>query len=208
MKGIMMLPEHVKMTAEKRKWQTRRLGGLKEINATPDKWTFEGWYPSDLKEYWKCDAVFKRKGNGADIKGVKPCYRTKEVVYIKEGIHRFNVEYASYDRDFTPVMFFQSANRLHWRWKKDKLPAMFLPEDAARTFTKTLDVRCERLSSITAKDCIAEGLRRISMGTGVVSSDGDLRQAYFQLWNSINPKCLAATRPWVFVYDYELVSKP
>ena len=201
LKGILFKPWKAKAISESspdREWQTRRLDHLKEINQEPDKWRY--------CKVANIPSGFLFENNG-QFKTIQPHYQVGETVYIKEAIHRFNVEYASYDLDFTPVMFLQSANRFHWRWTRDKLSPMFLPHEAARYFIKITDVRAERLQGITEEDAIAEGLKN------TVLSD---MQPYFniaiipasqnfkKLWDSINKDYKWESNPFVFVYTFRL----
>ena len=127
----------------------------------------------------------------------KSRYRIGEIIYIKEAIHRFNFEYASYDLDFTPVMFLRTANRFHWRWTKDKLPAMFQPYEAARYFIKITDVRAERLQEITEQDAEEEGVTRPPNYSLVPH----YREWFKYLWNKINkPPYDWQSNPWIWRY--------
>lgn len=135
----------------------------------------------------------------------RPRYQVGETVYIKEAIHRFNQKYASYDSDFTPVMFLLSANRFHWRWARDKLSPMFLPREAARYFIRVKDVRAERLQDIADEDAQKEGVTRPPN----YSLTPYYREWFKWLWNNINKYPYRwEDNPWVWKYSFEKEEQP
>ena len=79
---------------------------------------------------------------------------------------------------------------------------MFMPHWASRFWNvPILRVRVERLHDITEPDAITEGIEE-SVRTGL-KFEGDARNAYAALWNSINGKSLPWKKnPWVFVYEF------
>lgn len=89
----------------------------------------------------------------------------------------------------------------HYRWH----PSIHMPREAARIFLRVTGVRAERLQDITTKDIQAEGAvgRHFQAAT---------RGAFADLWDStIKPKdlptCGWAANPWVWVIDFERISK-
>ncbi len=200
MNGILFKPDMIKAIIGDRKTQTRRL-------LNPQPFMEHGvlrWQPkrtNGLKGMHKPDL---NMDDHADLAKMFARYLIGDVVYIKEGIHRFNIEYASYDSDFTPVMFLQSANRFHWRWTRDKLSPMFLPHEAARYFIQITAVRTERLQEITTKDAIHEGIYHDPILSDYLQPIRD----YQYLWDSINPKYPWASNPWCFVYTFKKVENP
>lgn len=75
-------------------------------------------------------------------------------------------------------------------WK----PSIFMPKKACRLFLKVADVRVERLQSISEADAKAEGV--------------DSVDAFFALWQKINGTESLAANPWVWVCEFEVISKP
>ena len=143
-----------------REWHTRRLDGLKIINQEPSKWTHHPECSLPLRFTFTFDNQEPYNRQTA-IVTVRPSYQVGEVAYIKEAIHRFNVKYASYSSDYTPVMFLQSTNRFHWRWKRGKLSPLFLPYNAARDFAQVTGVGVERLTlPLTPEELEREGGER------------------------------------------------
>lgn len=77
-----------------------------------------------------------------------------------------------------------------WTWK----PSIFMPKEACRIFLKVTDVRLERLQSISEADARAEGF--------------DSVDSFFALWQKLNGTESLAANPWVWVYEFEVISKP
>lgn len=73
------------------------------------------------------------------------------------------------------------------KWK----PSIFMPKSAARIWLEIVDVRVERVRSITSTDAIAEG---INIDT----------ENFHELWNSINAKRGFGwdVNPWVWVVEF------
>ena len=80
------------------------------------------------------------------------------------------------------------------KWK----PSIFMPRWASRITLAIAEVRVERVQDISPDDCVAEGV------TVYGSTDsGDLRQAYAELWDSINGKTYPwASNPWVWAIHF------
>lgn len=96
-------------------------------------------------------------------------------------------------------------------------PSIFMPKDACRIFLRVVDVTIERLHSIHSDDAIAEGIETtwihddprnskyknyINDGNGSLSPIG----SYKSLWNSINGPESWDANPWVWVYEFEVMT--
>lgn len=77
-----------------------------------------------------------------------------------------------------------------WKWR----PSIFMPKEACRLWLKVTNVRVERLQSISEADAKAEGF--------------DSVDSFFALWQKINGTESLAANPWVWVYEFEVISKP
>lgn len=94
------------------------------------------------------------------------------------------------------------------RWK----PSIHMPKAYARLFLRVTDVRIERLQDITEYQAKAEGcyLPCYEVKTGKENSDNI---ALFKIiWNSTIHKSKMDqygwnANPWVFVYEFEKISK-
>lgn len=58
------------------------------------------------------------------------------------------------------------CNIIPWKWEKNWLSPIHLPEIAARGFIKIISVRVERLKDISEADVLAEGLKKITKDNG------------------------------------------
>lgn len=120
---------------------------------------------------------------------------------IREGITSLTMYEA--DHEFSePVL---------WRWKRNKLPARYMPKEAARIFRRITRVWPERLQDISEADAIAEGamhaLPDYSLGE---SPDGDPSiysavRTYGFLWEELNGKKHPWASTWVWCYEFEEV---
>ena len=87
-------------------------------------------------------------------------------------------------------------------------PSMFMPRWASRITLEIVSVRVERLQDISEADASGEGLRFNSNCIGPWSFDGGqqwlaAREAYRELWNSINGPGSWAANPWVWVVEFK-----
>ena len=188
---------------EGKKTVTRRLHNLKEINQEPDSWYLVATFDDNSLFRFGSDKLDK------DLL-IKPRYQVGEVVYLKEAWYIGRI----ISRDKADVFF---GNKLEYitvpwndwleqqyindSWDESRSP-LFMPAWAARDFVQILSVRPGRLQEITSEDCYAEG----------VSFRGDSVQkpkdAYRDLWNSINPKFLFESNPWNWRIEFKLVPRP
>jgi hypothetical protein len=103
----------------------------------------------------------------------------------------------------------------HVRWR----PSIHIPRWASRINLEITGVRVERLHEISEADAIAEGIRTMRDDSGTFvgregdSSDGrhmvtpwpSARQAYADLWESINGRSSWDCNPWVWVVEFRKV---
>jgi len=207
MKGILFKPWKIKAIAESspdREWQTRRLTGLKEINEHPDEWILKALFSNG--QYWFQHPSCERDRYLYNDYP-KPNYQVGEVVYIKETLFRHPyLDEAGYVLDKIPVFINQTiGDCLKWRWPKDILSAMFMPQEAARDFIKITGVRAERVQDITPSDVTNEGLGWDENTLSIPNDsqmEQDLIRQYALLWDSINPKYPFKSNPWDWVYSF------
>ncbi len=135
-------------------------------------------------------------------------FEVGQLVYVKEKIYAGDGDgNAYYKLDNEPVYIPYNGKikmRMLWRWKRDRLPGIFMPAEAARRFDRIAEVREERLQEITEADIVREGIdayiQHALGGAGV-----NKREAFKHLWNSINPKHPWDSNPWVFAYRFEVI---
>ena len=129
--------------------------------------------------------------------GYVPAYTVGDILWVREtwqDICACPLQYA-YRADGESV-------ELSGLWK----PSIFMPKVAARIFLKVIDVRVERLQSITYGDCCAEGV--FNNEDMINASYGqEATEKWRNLWNSINEKRGYGwdTNPFVWVYEFERI---
>ena len=150
-------------------------------------------------------------------------YAVGDRLWVREGLVRSGAGGVVYQADRCPVMV--DGESLTWRWKRDKLPSIFMPKWAARIRLTVTGVRAERLQDISEEDAIAEGvgagwdiaagepgwpdyghIRVVAGGTTFSDITQDTaRMSYATLWDSINAKrgFRWDDNPWVFAYTFE-----
>jgi len=196
MKGILFKPDMIKAIVEGRKTVTRRVVKFHKPVNTTSSLSITGKIfsmgDSNEEERLLSEGIIKP---GLSLSR----YQVGEVVYIKEALFRHPyLDEAGYVLDETPVFINQTiGDCLKWRWQKDILNGMFMPQEAARYFIRIKDVRAERLQEITEADAVKEGI------------DGDFQEyprlAFSELWDSINkPPYDWQSNCWVWVYSFKL----
>lgn len=146
--------------------------------------------------------------------GLNPPYGLKgDLIYVREtwmdmsgtGVEhrpdpRGPLQRYAYAADTPPGSYGDAARKDYGlKWK----PSIHMPKAAARSWLEITGVRVERLQSITAEDCIAEGL-----STTLREHDAEvhLRQQFTELWESTGGDW--AANPWVWVYDFKRIDPP
>lgn len=154
--------------------------------------------PQPSHFHYTSDAQYPCKPDGEQI---QPRYQVGETVCIKEALfHHLYLGEAGYLFDQTPVFVNQTiGDMLKWRWQKDILPGMFMPQEAARYFIEITGVEAQRLQEITENDAIAEGVDTDSVAPPIM--------CFSVLWGTINkPPYDWQGNPYVFKYTFKLVN--
>lgn len=138
----------------------------------------------------------------SDNKYCKPKYKVGETVYLKEPYNDSASQYRILYKFNSDV---KGETASFWKNK------LFMPESAARYFIKITAVRVERLQDISDEDCIKEGIRSIMDITYMNRVDDvgylSAEDAYAALIDKINGKGTWESNPFVWVYEFELVTK-
>jgi len=95
------------------------------------------------------------------------------------------------------------------RWK----PSIFMPRDLSRLTLEVVDVRVERVNSISEEDARAEGIRESAPGEfrwaeGIGLWANSAHDAFGWLWNSINakrPGCSWEDNPWTWCVSFRRI---
>jgi len=215
MKGMLVRPKLVPAIAERRKTNTRRLSGLKEINQAPNEWVLGGWDGG-----YNAFVFYNVAGGEKQI--VKPRYKVHEDVYIKEAWaisshsidspNRLEVLYKTThddnnDRQWITVEF---DTRAKYAYNNKWRSPMVMPAWAARYFIRINDVRPERLQEITLSDIKDEGIPIPDEYEQIANQKGKylaIQQLFTDRWDSIYPSYPFAGNFWVWRYEFELVNK-
>jgi hypothetical protein len=122
-----------------------------------------------------------------------PYGKPGDVLYVRESLQ--NQEgIAVYARDLEPVHIPGGGSiRLAWAWKRNRLPAMFMPRLAARMRLRITDVRTQHLQQISLRDAVAEG------------ASG--REEYADIWDKLNAERGYPWErdAWVWALTFEVV---
>jgi hypothetical protein len=183
------------------KTKTRRLGGLKKVNKSPDSWWIAAYPPYTEGN----DFIFTRKkGKKAII--CRPRFSIGEIVYIKES------------------SLLGKQNRI-WRVDvSDKIKKgnkgwsnpMFEAGKNARHHIKILSIKVERLQQITEEDAISEGVLVIQDDKagklyknylGERLSEKTAKDSFASLIDKIDGRGTWKKNPWVWVYEYKCIKK-
>jgi len=144
---------------------------------------------------------------------VKPLYQVGDILFVKE---KFNNEettsilYAA-DKEFIDFGcknvdgYLFMEHEIKWR------PSIHMPKEAARIFLKVTDVRVEQLKNITNEQVAKEGILPYIFVSGERNEEAN-KTSFIGLWNSsINKNDLVVygwdANPWVFVYEFKMISE-
>lgn len=94
-----------------------------------------------------------------------------------------------------------------YKWK----PSIHMPFAAARIFLRVKNVRVERLQDISERDAVAEGIMNVYIhyyvGDKFVIPKDNPINSFRSLWQSINGSESWEANPWVWVVEFEPISK-
>lgn len=89
-----------------------------------------------------------------------------------------------------------SHPQIDWTSHIKLRPSIHMPRWASRLTLTVTDVRVQRLQDIRGEDCVAEGLPVVR------HCFGETRDAFADLWNSINGQDAWDADPWVAAYTF------
>ena len=143
----------------------------------------------------------------------KPPRQPGDVVYLAEAL--FNQDcFVAYKADSLEFADPETHKAKVWPWKVKTLSGMFMPYWAARNFAEILDVKAERIQSISDEDIRAEGFRGDVYGEEIgiaPREDPASARIYFSdYWDSLNAKRGHSweSNPWVWAHTMQPVEKP
>lgn len=220
-RGILMSSAMVLAHLAGRKTQTRRLKGLEALNADPNKVRMD-----DLRDFISyCpygevgDLLYVRESFYLDNNPIDTSCRYDTVTYKADFLHR-DIERRGvvYTRQEKADMCLEGwhhpdyPDREDLRWK----PGIHMPKEAARIWLQLQRVGLERLSDISEKDAIAEGIEEITGSNPQRWKRYDEIPGYLStiypyfsyqtLFQSLHGKEMALLDPWLWVLEYRVVS--
>jgi len=204
MKPLIFGPRSIVAWQQHAKTQTRRL-----VRPQP----LEGYgYVVEQSErgLWTAVATIETYWRAEDQ--LRQPYAVGDICWIREALKRGRFGYIIYAAN--PLDYLREEDEglaRQWPWKRDKLPAMFMPRWACRYYAKVASVRAERLRDMSHADGVAEGtlvgLTFKNFAPTATWYPGKTRQLYLEWWDSLHRKPGTRSRdnPWVWVYGLEVV---
>lgn len=226
--GIVFTSDSITSILALRKTMTRRLRGLKEINAAPNDWEFVRIFDGYAK-FWQ-------RNNALNELYIKcPFGKIADLIYVKEAVRIIHINHKiavgaffTYQyNDFDVVSYgkvkdiqFELANKFYkspYELKGGdavgkKISPLFMPKAAARIWLEITDVKVERVQDISEDDAIAEGIGNVECfyknyllgeGTWEVTA----KSSFGTLWQSINGEESWNRNDFVWVVGFKLVAK-
>lgn len=139
-------------------------------------------------------------------------------IWVRETMKRREGRQWVYAADGAEVTLFESDPQvpamIAWAAHKqgDTCVSIHMPRWASRILLEVVDVRIERLTTCSAADAEAEGVREPSLGDLVETGLGGVPRdrcgavaAYAALWNLINGDGAWSADPWVWVITFKRV---
>lgn len=193
MKGILFKSEMVRAIIADIKTETRRIGGLEEVNKNPNYWVFLG--NAEKVGMPRISFAIMRNKNSISSFYFRYKYQPGDIVYVKETYLIDKIDGIYYRADAAKM---EDYNPKDCKWKS----AMFMPEKFSRIHLKIKSVHIKRLQYIDNNGAISEGTPDIR----TPENGYDMRDCYGALWNSINKTPYSWNdNPWVAVYKFERV---
>ena len=220
--------EMVRAILDNRKTMTRRKFGPKwaEFGRAEETAPHEFWKHGDLSRAYllvnrlrlPCHVESKGMCKICDLQGwvgkafpIDPRYVEGDILWVREGlVHLPKTVGTAYDATTSPV-----ANAPEWKWKRDKLNAMFMPRWASRIDLEVTASRIERLQEISEEDAIKEGveyrngywLAGIHPIKGTMKCWPTAQRAFRELWNSLYGPGAWESNQWVVVPEFKRIGE-
>lgn len=220
----------VKSLLQNLKQMTRRTKGLERVNENPDDWEFVHILNLPLENRYMVEFRNTKTGKYGtlmipfsigDQLYVKETYTTLVPEHFVEPLKTKYVYKADCDAESEQTRREYVAQGYPYKW----ITGRYMPKVAARIWLEVTDIKCERLQSISHKDCIAEGILPLNMSAAQLAEQG---QRYFDyskpkqhfvdgldpfwsfnsLWCSINGGDSWEANPWVFAYTFKQIEPP
>jgi hypothetical protein len=210
---ILFSTEMVKAILAGRKHMTRRIIEPQPVYDCESGRVFDGKHkrsPFDMHNWREPFADYFSKWIVGDVLWVRETIfsdRDKNALYkADESFVYLNNEPKLYDT--IDISYFTD--------KRNYVPGIHMPKTACRIFLQIKSVKVESLQEISEADAITEGIESSISGNGRIVYKHYLKPKYgpspihsFQtLWESINGPESWNANPWVWVIEFEQISKP
>jgi hypothetical protein len=216
---ILLQPELAQKAHTGEKTMTRRLRRLDIINEDPDDYHFTGFvFDPIVSRLDTDDPPVKKKGmfaefNGGEIIVKCPYGQPGDIIWVREN---FNLNYFELKEHAYQGAWTRTSEEYV---KKTKFkPSIHMPKAACRTWGEIINIKVERVQSISEADAIKEGIRSRASGVApynlIYQVDGQpniyhtAKQAFEKLWCSINGPESWKANPWVWAVEWKPISKP
>lgn len=180
------------------KWQTRRvIKPQPYLYADATAWKWEG---KEVANYWP-----KNETPSPIITWEAP-FQPGDLLYVREALRKSPVE-LSWGPPFATYAADEVAPSpcIKWRWKRDYLPSIFMPKEAARLWLRVMDVGAGRVQEITDADALAEGVMAAYEHNELAATHLSAypRQAFAAFWDSLNLQRGYGwdVNPWTWKYE-------
>ena len=188
-KGMLFNTEMVKAILAGRKTQTRRLVKERHLRVLDSPYHKEhSEVPDKVLLEKLCELP----------------YQSGDVLYVRESWCK-----GSLNGGADQYFYKADDNDFHCQWR----PSIHMPKEAARIFLRVTGVRVERLQDIRLEGCLAEGVQLTFLEERDFAKRGLIAwQRYSTVWDSTIKKsdlgkCGWDANPWVWVIEFERISK-
>lgn len=202
-KPILFSTSMVQAILEGRKTQTRRITNDWDQNKPKFLISSQGMYADKYPKPAKYMAHFRYPNDSTDSVGLVAPIQPGDILWVRETFdYSDNLEEPfwykeKYQKEYLPEV----SAKVKWK------PSIHMPKKAARIFLEVTSVRCERLNDISLSDCKLEGVTYYQQDNPDVDDILAL-EAFIKLWESINGKDSWIKNPFVWVYEFKMISKP
>lgn len=193
---ILFSTEMVQAILQGRKTQTRRV-----VNAAPSAWGFNVVSNNigEIVQVLNIDANESSwKEDGSEWVLRCPYGKIGDVLWVRE----------TWAKNSDGWYIHKASFGFNHKWK----PSIHMPKEACRLKLRIMNIRVERLQSISNQDAVAEGIVQTSAADCYLNpmrTDNfcfeDAKGAFKNLWGKINGEQSWNDNPWVWVIEFEKI---
>jgi hypothetical protein len=190
------------------KTQTRRTKGLESVSKIDERWYFDRQNNHKTPPFTFFDKPYLVP-YGKEKKVECPYGKVGDVLWVRETFQ---------NKDYSPTVykagFDEDLLRGFEEFKMKWQPSLFMPKSECRLWLKIVNIRVQKLCTITDTDALAEGveiefdedgLYKDYFSNGVTFSP---KISFKSLWKSINGEFSWVLDPFVWVIEFERCEMP